>query len=149
MIITGDVMKKKIIIIVSICIIILIGALIVDNHINNSYLKELNYKEVMEKLDNKENFILLVSQTTCSHCKEYKPVFKKILRKYKLTAYYMEYDLLSNDDKKEFVKHINFDSTPITAFITDGDEITTANRIVGAKSEEYIIAKLKSNGYIE
>ena len=138
MIITGDVMKKKIIIIVSICIVILIGALIVDNHINNSYLKELSYKEVMEKLDNKEDFILLVSQTTCFH-----------LRKYKLTAYYMEYDLLSKDDKKEFVKHINFDSTPVTAFITDGDEITTANRIVGAKSEEYIIAKLKSNGYIE
>ena len=142
-------MKKRVIILCSICFFVLIGALVADRIIANSYLKQIKYDEVMEKIQNKESFILLVSQTTCSHCKEYKPVFKKVLRKYKLTAYYMEYDLLSKDDKKEFVKHINFDSTPVTAFITDGDEITTANRIVGAKSEEYIIGKLKSNGYIE
>ena len=114
-----------------------------------TFLKQLKYDEVMEKIQNKESFILVVSQTTCSHCKEYKPVFKKILKKNNLTAYYIEYDLLSDEEKKEFVKYINFDSTPVTVFLKNGEESTTANRIVGAREEEYIIGKLKSNGYIE
>ena len=142
-------MKKRVIILCSICILILIGALVADRIITNSYLKQLKYNEVMEKIQNKESFILLVSQTTCSHCKEYKPVFKKILQKNNLTAYYIEYDLLSDEEKKEFVKYINFDSTPVTVFLKNGEESTTANRIVGAREEEYIIGKLKSNGYIE
>lgn len=142
-------MKKKVIILCSICILILIGSLVADRIITNSYLKQLKYDEVMEKIQNKESFILVVSQTTCSHCKEYKPLFKKILKKNKLTAYYIEYDLLSKEEKKEFVKYINFDSTPVTVFLKNGEESTTANRIVGAREEEYIIGKLKSNGYIE
>lgn len=142
-------MKKKVIILCSICILILIGSLVADRIITNSYLKQLKYDEVMEKIQNKESFILVVSQTTCSHCKEYKPLFKKILKKNKLAAYYIEYDLLSKEEKKEFVKYINFDSTPVTVFLKNGEESTTANRIVGAREEEYIIGKLKSNGYIE
>lgn len=142
-------MKKRVIILCSICILILIGALVADRIITNSYLKQLKYDKVMEKIQNKESFILVVSQTTCLHCKEYKPVFKKILKKNKLTAYYIEYDLLSKEEKKEFVKYINFDSTPVTVFLKNGEESTTANRIVGAREEEYIIGKLKSNGYIE
>lgn len=142
-------MKKRVIILCSICILILIGALVADRIITNSYLKQIKYDEVMEKIQNKESFILVVSQTTCSHCKEYKPAFRKILKKNKLTAYYIEYDLLSKEEKKEFVKYINFDSTPVTVFLKNGEESTTANRIVGARGEEYIIGKLKSNGYIE
>ena len=141
-------MKKRVIILCSICFFVLIGALVADRIITNSYLKQLKYDEVMEKIQNKESFILVVSQTTCSHCKEYKPVFKKILKKNNLTAYYIEYDLLSDEEKKEFVKYINFDSTPVTVFLKNGEETTTANRIVGAREEEYIIGKLKSNGYI-
>ena len=50
--------------------------------------------------------------------------------------------------KKEFNSIINFDSTPVTVFLKNGEETTAATRIVGAKNEEYILAKLKSNGYI-
>ena len=142
-------MKKRVIILCSICFFVLIGALVADRIITNSYLKQLKYDEVMEKIQNKESFILVVSQTTCSHCKEYKPVFKKILKKNNLTAYYIEYDLLSDEEKKEFVKYINFDSTPVTVFLKNGEETTAATRIVRTRDEEYIIGKLKSNGYIE
>ena len=64
--------KKKNIII---CIILfVIGAGIgysiftIDNN-----LVKLNYNEIIEKLDNKENFILCISRTTCIHCNNYKP----------------------------------------------------------------------------
>ena len=50
-------MKKKVIILCSICILILIGSLVADRIITNSYLKQLKYDEVMEKIQNKESFI--------------------------------------------------------------------------------------------
>ena len=142
-------LKKKILILCSICLVILIGAIITDRYMANAYLKEISYNDAIKKIENKETFILLVSQTTCSHCKDYKPVFKKVLKDNKITAYYIEFDLLSDDEKKEFTKHINFDSTPTTVFLKSGEETTTATRIVGAREEEYIIGKLKSNGYIK
>ena len=56
---------------------------------------------------------------------------------------------IKDDEKKEFNSIINFDSTPMTVFFKNGEETTVATRIVGAKNEEYILAKLKSNGYID
>ena len=50
-------MKKRVIILCSICFFVLIGALVADRIITNSYLKQLKYDEVMEKIQNKESFI--------------------------------------------------------------------------------------------
>ena len=61
--------KKKVIIIVSVCLVILIGGLVADKILSRSYLVELGYDEVLEKVENKESFVILFSQTTCNHCK--------------------------------------------------------------------------------
>ena len=51
---------------------------------------------------------------------------------------------------RNFLKKIfNFDGTPTTVFVIDGEEKTAANRIVGEASEEKITKKLKSNGFIK
>lgn len=142
-------MKKRAIILFSICLVILIGAFVVDRIIASKYLVELKYSEVIKKMEDKDTFILVISQTICSHCKEYKPVLRKVLKKNKLTAYYIEVDKLSEEEQKEFKKYISFDSTPMTIFLKEGKETTAATRIVGSASEEKILKKLKSNGYIE
>ena len=141
--------KKRGIILVIICSIILVGALIADRILSREYLIEIKYDEVIEKVSNKENFILLLSQTTCSHCAAYKPKLSEVANEYKLEIYYLEVDLLSEDEEKEVKKHFSFSGTPATLFITDGDEKTAANRIVGDASKDKIISKLKSNGYIK
>ena len=110
--------KKKAIILGIICFVILIGAFIGDRLLSKSYLQEIKYSDVMKKVENKESFILLLSQTTCTHCMDFKPKLKKVANKYKITVYYLE--------KK-----------------------TAATRIDGDVSEEKIISKFKSNGYIE
>lgn len=140
--------KKRVIILCIICFIVLVGALVADKILSKPHLIKLEYAEVMEKIENKESFILVVSQTTCPHCSEYKPVISKVLKDNDLIAYYVEFDTFSDDEKKEFNSIINFDSTPVTVFLKNGEETTAATRIVGAKNEEYILAKLKSNGYI-
>ena len=141
--------KKRVIILCIICFIVLVGALVADTILSKPHLIKLEYDEVMEKIENKERFILVVSQTTCPHCSVYKPVISKVIKDNNLIENYVEFDTYSDDEKKEFSSIINFDSTPMTVFVKNGEETTVATRIVGAKNEEYILAKLKSNGYID
>ena len=152
MISIGDVMKngkKRAIIIGGSCLVIIIGGFILDKVLSKSYLVELEYTEVIEKIENDESFVILISQTTCSHCADYKPKLEKVAKDYKLDIYFVEVDLLSKDKYNEFKSYVNFSSTPVTIFIKDGEEKTAANRINGDASKEKILAKLKSNGFIE
>lgn len=142
--------KKKLIILGSICLVLLVGAFIVDNIIANYYFSKIGYKEIIEKIEDKEDLILLISQTTCSHCENYKPKLKDVAKKYKLHVYYIDVDLLDEDEYDELNSYLSFASsgTPITIFLKDGNETTVANRIKGDSSKDKIIKKLKSNGFI-
>ena len=53
----GDVMntKKKVIILVIFCLLILAGAFIADRIMSTSYFNEISYDEIMEKIENKED----------------------------------------------------------------------------------------------
>ena len=62
----------------------------------------------------------------------------------------IDVDLLNDDELKMFKNTVSFDgSTPITIFFKNGEEKTTATRIEGDVSEEKLINKLKTNGFIE
>ena len=141
--------KKKIIILVSICLIVLIGGLIADKILSKSYLIELGYDEVIEKVDNDETFVVLFSQTTCNHCISYKPKLEAVANEYKMEIYYIDIDLLSKTDREELGKKMNFNSTPVTVFIKNGEETSVATRLEGDSTKEKIISKLKSNGFID
>ena len=80
--------KKRAIILGSICLVILVGAFIADRILSKNYFKELKYDEVIEKIENKDSFVLLISQTTCTHCISYKPKLEEVANKYKIDIYY-------------------------------------------------------------
>ena len=124
--------KKKYLLIASILIVILgiiIGYFLFSM---NDNLVRLSYDEIMEKIDNKESFILCISRTTCSHCNVYKPKLRKVANKYDIKIYYTDVDKYSKNDLKDFNSKISFDGgTPTTLFIKDGKEKTTATRIEG------------------
>lgn len=142
--------KKKYLLIASILIVILgiiIGYFLFSM---NDNLVRLSYDEIMEKIDNKESFILCISRTTCSHCNVYKPKLRKVANKYDIKIYYTDVDKYSKNDLKDFNSKISFDGgTPTTLFIKDGKEKTTATRIEGDISIEKIVDKLKKNGFID
>jgi len=141
--------KKNIFIIAIILLIIIIGGLFIYNYFNKSKLYELNVDKVIEKINNKENFILCISRTDCSHCQSYKPKLEKISKKYDLEIFYIDIDKYK-DKENEFKKHISFDgSTPVTVFIKNGEEKTASNRIFGNLSYEKIIKKFKNEGFID
>lgn len=145
-------MKKRNIILVLAFILfsLIICFLIINSNNNKSRLYELDVNEVIDKLNNHDSFILLISQTNCSHCKNFKPKLKKISMEYKLDIYYIDYDLYSDYEKDLFKDAVSFDgSTPVTVFFRNGVEETTSNRIYGDVSSEKIIYKFKKNGFID
>lgn len=145
-------MKRKNIFFI-ICIIALISLIlliILYNYSNKSRLYELDVNDVVEKIHNKDSFILCISATYCSHCKEYKPKLEEISKEYKLDIYYIDFDKYSSDEQDLFRDYISFDGgTPVTLFIRNGLEETTVNRINGNVSKDKIINKFESNGFIQ
>lgn len=143
--------KKKVIFILSIVILaIIIVVLVVNKENSKSRLYELDVNEVIEKINNKKSFILLISQTTCSHCNSYKPKLSKVSSDYKLDIYYIDYDLYGTEEKELFRQNVSFDgNTPVTVMFKEGTEATTSSRIYGDVSIDKIIEKFKKNGFIK
>ena len=141
--------KKKVMILVIFCLLILAGAVIADRMMGKSYFNEISFNDIMEKIENKDDVVLLISQTTCSHCISYKPKLKDVANKYKLNIYYIEVDLLNEDEAKELKSKISYTGTPVTVFLKNGEEKTAANRINGDASKDKIVKKLKNNGFID
>lgn len=112
-------------------------------------LIQIDYKQYKEMINKKESFVLVVSQSTCSHCAEYKPKLIKIAKKHNINIYYIDYDLESSKNQEEFLENNNLTgSTPTTLFIKKGKQTSLFDRIEGDVSQEKVIDKLKKLGFI-
>lgn len=141
--------KKKVIILVSICLVILIGAIITDKIFGKTYLSNIEYNDIISKFEKEESFVLLISQTTCNHCASFKPKIEDVANEYKINVYYIDVDLLDSEETSKLKSYVSYSGTPATVFIKDGKETSAATRINGDASKEKIIKKLKSNGFID
>lgn len=115
----------------------------------DSHLVEITLDEFKEKIANKESFPLFIGNDGCSHCVSYKPILKSVLEEYDITVYHLDNSKLSEKEYNEFKTYLNISGTPTLAFIVDGDEETTLNRITGEASRNTTIQKFKNNGYIK
>lgn len=112
-------------------------------------IKEITFDEFKEKIANKETFAVYVGNDNCSHCISYRPILEKVLDDYNITIYHVDNSKLDNKEYAEFRTYINISGTPTVAFITNGEEETTLNRITGEVSREATIERFKSNDYIK
>lgn len=150
-------MKKNIFIIIGIIVVAfaVIGLVYASTTLNkknkdiDSHLVEISITELQEKVDNKESFILVISQTNCSHCAEYKPVLKEVLADYDIIAYEIDEKKLSTEENGQLKNIANISGTPTTVFIVNGEEKNTQSRLVGSANKTKIINRLKANGYIK
>lgn len=114
-----------------------------------SNIKEITLKELKQKIENKETFPLFVGNEGCSHCVSYKPILESVANQYDITIYHLDNSKLKEDEYNEFKRIINISGTPTIAFIEDGEEETTLNRIVGEATYDATVKRFKSNGYIK
>lgn len=145
--------KNKILIFL-VAILIAIGMFLTYNFIlknktTESKLINITVSDLESKINNKESFILVISQTGCSHCEQYLPELDRTLQEVNQNAYVLNITGLDNESASTLNKYVNFSGTPTTIFFHDGVEATTLNRIVGYASKAKIKEKLKSLGYID
>lgn len=144
--------ENKINLVIVLVVILIVGLILFIVLANNSkteYVKAINIAELKEKINNKEKFILVVTQEGCTHCNAYIPTLTKIGRDHNITFYEIDEKKWSDEDTKYFKGLANFDgSTPTTFFFEDGEEKSTLNRIEGNAQEYKVIDKLKTMGYI-
>ena len=130
-----------------------------DKKTTSDYLVSLTLDELEKKVEDKESFILVITQTDCAHCKEYKPILINVLEEYKITAYEFDQQTLTHEENGNLVydqeqlgrlKAIaNVAGTPTTIFIEKGEEKSTTNRIIGSADRKKIITRFKAMGYID
>lgn len=146
-------MKKKTYLIILIILLILLfvslGVLYIrKKEEENTLVYEINMQQLEEKINNKDTFILVMTQTGCVHCQSYLPTIKKVSREYGVTFYVLNRAKLSKEEYNRLKDIANISGTPATIFIVDGEEKTALNRLTGSIEKSRLVEKLISEGYI-
>ena len=136
------------IVIVVILIVAGVAFFLLSKNMQTGSVKSISISELKEKIDNKDSFILVITQDGCTHCKSYLPTIRKIGNQYNITFYDVSQTGLSSDDQTYLKNVANTDGTPTTVFIENGEEKATTNRLVGNVPEYRVIERLKALGYI-
>ena len=112
------------------------------------YIHELTFNELESKLNNQDSFVLIITQTGCSHCEAYLPVVQNVSNKYKVDFYVLNRTNISDEERTKLKNIANISGTPTTLFYTSGEEKSALNRLVGQATECRLVEKLTSEGYI-
>lgn len=133
---------KKVIVITLVFVVIL---MLTGCTSNSKVIKEISYSDLEDKIANKDSFILEVIQTGCSHCEEFSPRLKAMLKEEKIDAYSLNLYNLKDDELDKFNKlTTSVSGTPTVLYYKDGKE--TNNRLYGAVSDEKIKEFIKKIG---
>lgn len=116
---------------------------------SSSYLSKLNYKKLMTKLDNKESFVLYLTNEDESGL-TLKNTLQTVSKDNSIKCFYLNTDNLDEDELDSLKEKITFEDSNIIVFIKEGKENTVLARI----DDVYISAKdlkeeLKNQEYLK
>ena len=103
------------------------------------YIHELTFNELESKLNNQDSFVLIITQTGCSHCEAYLPVVQNVSNKYKVDFYVLNRTNISDEERTKLKNIANISGTPTTLFYTSGEEKSALNRLVGQATEYRLV----------
>lgn len=135
----GGVMKK--------ILLYLIGLFLITGCGRANYT-QLSYAELEAKLNNKEDFVLVIGSATCSACEIYEETMRDIMTENDIEIFFLDLDALSDEDSTKVYSKFVYSYTPTTVFIKEGEETGTHNRIIGAGEYNDVLEKLQQLGYI-
>ncbi len=102
-----------------------------------SNIHEITISDLNKMIDDKEDFILLVSQTSCSHCISFKPILNKALKQEKIIGYELDVQKISTSEKREIFDKLDVSGTPTTQIYIDGKR--KLDRIIGVDTQDNVI----------
>lgn len=119
-------------------------------------LQEISSKEAMKKLDNKEDFILIVGSSTCGNCIDFKKLIESFIVDYPVDFYEVVIDneeVKMDDEGKEYRPDFlelqerigDIDSTPTTFFFENGE---IEDIFLGSKGYDDLKTLLKEKGIL-
>ena len=116
---------------------------------SSSYLSKLNYKKLTTKLDNKESFVLYLTNEDESGL-TLKNTLQTVCKDNNIKCFYLNTDNLDEDELDSLKEKITFEDSNIIVFIKEGKENTVLARI----NDVYISAKdlkeeLKNQEYLK
>lgn len=116
---------------------------------SSSYLSKLNYKKLTTKLDNKESFVLYLTNEDESGL-TLKNTLQTVCKDNNIKCFYLNTDNLDEDELDSLKEKITFEDSNIISFIKEGKENTVLARI----DDVYISAKdlkeeLKNQEYLK
>lgn len=116
---------------------------------DSSYSNILTVKldKVRKMIEEKETFVLLISQTYCSHCIAFKPLYNQVLKDNKIIGYDLDLVTLSESDRLKFNELFEVTQTPTTLVFVNGEE--QAEKIVGVPIEKDLTEFLKKYSIIK
>ena len=130
-------------------IYLILVILLLTTACTGSYLKNLNFKNLNKKLDNKETFILYLSAED-DGSKTLKNTLKEVLKKHKLTGYTLNTEKLSDKDLQSLKQKFNFENSNFIIFVNKGVEETVLARITDVYiSTTDLENELKLQGFIK
>lgn len=130
-------------------ILLIIGIIFLTACSSVKTYDEISYKQLNKMLKSKNDFVLFIGSSECSHCKDYEVTLNKIIGKYNIDIKYIDVKKLSDDEYSEITAKFPITGTPTTIFIEDGEEKDTYNRIVGSVKYSKILDRLKDNNYVK
>lgn len=143
-------MKKMLMIVLS-ALVISVAIFLGYRQLNKAetYI-EITYKELEEKIQSKDKFVLFIGKQDCSHCQKYKTTVNKVVEEYKVEIFHIDISKLTTEELAYITSHFPFTGTPTTLVIENGKEYKRQIcRIDGAKSYEYTVNRLKKAGIIK
>lgn len=116
---------------------------------DSSYSNILTVKldKVRKMIEDKEDFVLLISQTYCSHCIAYKPIYNEVLKENNVLGYDIDVATLSESDFQKFKALFEVSSTPTTLIFIDG--VQQEETKLGAITNEELTSYLKKYNIIK
>lgn len=112
--------KKDIILVIALIAVVIIGCFVMKGEkVKPEYklpltlsgeagLHLLSYQEYQSKIDNKEEFVVILSRESCSHCQNFLPVAKEFAEEKSLPMYYIDTDTFTESDWSTFEKSNSF-----------------------------------------
>ena len=117
------------------------------------HLKDINFDEYKELVGQDSKNVIVIGQTTCSHCIAVKPVINRIAGNYNITINYLNLTKMKQDEQKELVynlKSIGYADadnlgTPLTLIVQNNKIEGT---IEGENPPSYFTRQFKKYGVI-